>query len=183
MSNPVFRWDDDGKLVVRGVDPWLADILLEVPDLLGPDQPPEVERRLFPKPSDDERILEDWSRLVAPELFALLASAREIVADDLALLSRTTTGPGTGRLEIPRIHVNAWISALNAARLAISTRHGIEETDMREERQPSEWSVREEAIAKTHLLGWIQGLLIHEVAPAPDDDEDDAGERDEAGSA
>ena len=76
MSEPVFRWLDDGTLTVRSVDPWLANVLLEVPDLLGPDQPPKVERRLFPLPSDDEEIQEDWSRLVAPELFALLASAR-----------------------------------------------------------------------------------------------------------
>jgi len=63
----------DGGIAIEDLTPPLVFILLEVPSLLGPDQPDEVKRRLFPDPSDDDEIRKDWARLVQTELYALLA--------------------------------------------------------------------------------------------------------------
>jgi len=163
----------DGSIAVEELTPPFLFVLFEVPGLLGPDQPDEVKRRLFPDPSDNEEIRKDWERLVHPELYALLASAREIVRKDLG---RMVPAGGTCRLEIPAPHVSAWISALNTARLALGAVHGIEDEDdlhpfddPEEEDDDGEEVVeldeRRLAVVKIHLLGELQALLVLEQDP------------------
>lgn len=170
---PRLERQPDGGIAIEDLTPPFVFILFELPGLLGPDQPDEVKRRLFPDPSDDDEIRKDWERLVHPELYALLASAREIVLKDLQKL--VPTG-GTCRLEIPAPHVNAWISALNAARLALGAVHGIEdeddlqpfgddEEDDDENDEPVELDERRLAVVKIHLLGELQALLVLQQDP------------------
>jgi hypothetical protein len=162
----------DGGIAIEDLTPPFVFILFQVPGLLGPDQPDEVRRRLFPDPSEADEIRKDWERLVRPELYALLASAREIVVKDLRKLLPTGA---TSRLEIPAPHVNAWISALNAARLALGTVHGIEDEDDLhpfgdvddddDDDEVVELDERHLAIVKIHLLGELQALLVLEQDP------------------
>ncbi|MHC4547701.1 MAG: DUF2017 family protein [Planctomycetota bacterium] len=177
MIFPRVERHPDG-VVYEDLAPPFALMLLELPGLLAPDPSDEVKRRLFPHPSDDESIREDWERYVHPELWALLASAREIVTKDLGNLAASSSGVGH-RLEIPAGHVNAWISALNAARLALGAIHGIEdEVDLHtfEDEDDEEPDERRIAIAKIHLLGELQALLVLNECPPPQDaeEEDDA---------
>ena len=170
-------------------------ILLEVPELLGPDQPDEVKQRLFPDPGDDEQIRKDWAKYVHPELYALLASAREIVVKDLGNVapSRSDRAFGSWRLEIPAAHINGWISALNAARLALGAVAGIEnEEDLHPELDedfdeatatataPESLDERQITIAKIHLLGELQAMLLFdqtgENETSEDETEDGTGE-------
>lgn len=177
----------DGRLAFEDLAPAFLMLLMEVPDLLKTDeQPDEARRRLFPEPGDDARMQEDWRRLVHPELFALLASAREVVLRDLGGIrpSNPEIGMGTWRMEIPPEHVHAWISALNAARLTLGAIHGIEsEEDLHTfDDEPSEpgdevgaddaepgfdFSERRFAITKIHLLGELQAMLIMDQCPPP----------------
>lgn len=159
----------DGGIAIEDLTPPIVFILLELPGMLGPDQPDEVKQRLFPDPSEDDETRKDWARLVQPELYALLASAREIVQRDLGGL---VSSGGLCRLEIPAPHVNAWISALNAARLALGAVHGIEDEDdlhpfglAEEDDEPVELDERGLAIVKIHLLGELQALLVLEQDP------------------
>ena len=169
----------DGGIAIENLVPPLVFILLEVPGLLAPDQPDEVKRRLFPDPSDDDEIRKDWARLVQPELYALLASAREIVVKDLA---RMVPAGGTCRLEIPALHVNAWISALNAARLALGAVHEIEDEDDlhlfddpdEEDEEVVDLDERSLAIVKIHLLGELQAMLVLEHDPEAGGESDGA---------
>ncbi|MHC4971966.1 MAG: DUF2017 family protein [Planctomycetota bacterium] len=172
----------DGGVAIEDLAPPFVFILLEMPGLLGPDQPDEVKQRLFPDPSEDDEIRKDWARLVQPELYALLASAREIVLRDLGKLAPSG---GVCRLEIPAPHVNAWISALNAARLALGAVHGIEDEDDlhpfgdpddEDDDEAVELDDRRLAIVKIHLLGELQALLVLEQDPeAGGPDRDDQG--------
>lgn len=170
----------DGRLAFEDLAPPFLILILEVPQLLDVDGQPEAARaRLFPEPGDDPRMREEWRRLVHPELFALLASARAIVLRDLRGLrpSPSELGMGTWRLEIPPEHVNAWISALNAARLTLGAIHGIEsEEDLRvgeegpeDEGDPADppEAERRLAVTKIHLLGELQAMLILDQCPPP----------------
>ncbi|MHC4162744.1 MAG: DUF2017 family protein [Planctomycetota bacterium] len=170
---PRLERQPDGGIAIEDLTPPFVFILLELPGLLGPDQPDEVKRRLFPDPAEEDEIRKDWARLVHPELYALLASAREIVRKDLGKL---LPSGGTCRLEIPAPHVNAWISALNAARLALGAIQGIEdeddlhpfddpEEDDDDREEVVELDARRLAVAKIHLLGELQALLVLEQDP------------------
>ena len=157
-------------------------LLMELPELLGPDQPDPVKRRLFPDAAGNEETKDEWRRLVHPELFALLASARGIVTKDLAGLKPSGADPdlGTWRLEIPAAHVTGWISALNAGRLALGAVHEIENAD---DMHPAfdvgdpdgelELDALHVAVVKIHLLGELQAMLIMDHHPSPEIDPSD----------
>jgi hypothetical protein len=172
VNAPELIRTEDGDLVLDGLAPAFVHVLHELPDLLGDDQPDEVKDRLYPLPSGDEDTNEEWRRLVHPDLFALLASAREVILEDLAGFA-PTGGPDAfldgWRLEIPRRHINAWVSALNAGRLALGAAYELGEGDLNDEYVPEEWEERHVAVAKIHLLGWLQQLIIEDQHPPPDD--------------
>jgi hypothetical protein len=117
MIAPRLLRHEDG-VVFEDLAPFYVVVLMEVPELLAPDAPDEVKRRLYPMPSDDADAQEEWRRLVHPELFALIASARDIMRRDLSALEQRRE-PGAmpaWRVEIPAAHVEAWISGPGSAR-------------------------------------------------------------------
>ena len=144
--------------------------------MLAPEQPDEVKRRLYPMPSDEPEHQEEWERLVHPELFALVASARDIVGRDLGGLRPEETG--AWRVEIPREHVPAWISALNTARLTLGATHGVEEEEDLHPEDDDDEEVDEKrlAVVKIHVLGELQALLVLDYCPPPEDEEQEEGE-------
>jgi hypothetical protein len=99
-----------------------------------------------------------------PELFALLADSKRIVEHDLASLAKAKRGP-MWRLEIPAAHVTAWISALNAARLALGALFDVTADDMHPDREPT-YDERGLAILRIDLFAWLQGTLIDAVSSA-----------------
>lgn len=163
MSDPIAVRLPDGSLVLDDLTPWFLAELLRLPVLLDPDQPEVVKRRLYPLPSaSDELSRDDWRRLVHPELFALLASARDVVEADLETLD--LGGPEvTGRLVIPADHVHAWIGALNAARLTLAELNDVGEKEMTAAESGSPQDIDQSkmmAIARIHILAWLQESLI-----------------------
>lgn len=160
MSPPSLTSTDDGGLLLSHLAPWFVSVLLEVPDLLDADQPDAVKRRLYPEPSDDPEQSKEWQKYVHPDLFALLASAREIMQKDLGTLSPMVESvpPGLWEVTMQKEHISAWISALNAARLTLAATHGIEEEDME------------------------AGVLQVEVEPEPDEDDPDPDDAEELDS-
>lgn len=149
---------DDGTLVLDGIPPLLAGFLREIPALLGADQPDAVRRRLYPDPSLDEEVAAEWRRAQHPELFALMADSKRIVEHDLVSLHRPKR-KRSFRLEIAAAHVAAWISALNAARLALGAVHEVTAADMDPGREPT-YDERGLAILRIDLYGWLQATLI-----------------------
>ena len=74
--------------------------------------------------------------------------------------------------------MQAWISALNVARLTLSTRYELEDSDMAEPDDAEDdddsdevFDARRIAVAQVHLLGFIQQMLIEEENPPPSDAE------------
>lgn len=166
----------DGSVRLSDLAPWFVGVLLELPDLLNSNQPEEVSRRLYPEPSDDDEQRKDWEKYVRPELFALVSSAREIVIKDIGTMGPDEEAGGLAlwELHIPTQHVQAWISALNVARLTLSEKFKVHEDDMVEpddedlDPEADEWSEKRFAIARIHLLGYLQQMLIEEESPPPE---------------
>jgi len=172
VNAPELRRTEAGDLVLDHLAPAFIHVLHELPALLDRDQPDAVQDRLYPLPrEDDEEANEEWRRLVHPDLFALVASARDVVVRDLDGFGPADPEAPFGgwRLVIPKDHVQAWLAALNAARLALGALHGLGETDLNDDFVPEEWEERHVAIATVHLLGWLQQLIIEDQHPPPDD--------------
>ena len=171
MIYPRVTRREDGTVAVTGLFPLHVAALTEIPTLI--DKPEgDARRRLFPEPSDDAKQREDWDRLVRPELFALLASAREIVMRDLEGLKRAKplAGVPRWRIAIPAPHVNAWISALNAARLALGAEYGVStEQDLRPDLEEKDGKIeldeRTFAVVKINVLADLQAMLILDGLP------------------
>jgi len=190
MIDPQVTRHADGAVSIEGLFPLHLAALAEVPDLI--DKPEgDVKKRLFPEPSDDATQKADWERLVRPELFALLASAREILLRDLRGVGPAEPLGGVPRwsVTVPAQHVNAWIAALNAARLALGAEHGIEsEEDLRpklEENEEGRIEVDERTLAviKIGALADLQAMLILDGLPEgerpPRPEEEGPGEEEE----
>jgi len=175
----------DGSVRLIDLAPWFVGVILELPNLLDSDQPEVVSRRLYPDPSDDAEQQKDWEKFVRPELFALVASARDIVLNDIGTMApssveaKEATDFSVWQLDIPETHIQGWISALNVARLTLSSRYTIEDDDMLEpdgdidegdgDTGEPEFDKKHFAVARVHLLGWLQQLLIEAESPPPED--------------
>jgi hypothetical protein len=150
----------DGHVSFRGIPTLIANHLLALPDALVDDPDDAVRARLAPPPEDDPARIAEWERLMVPELFRLVASARAVVERDLVLLAQTQDLPGQGRLDIPAAHIDAWLHALQVVRLSIGAAHGLHSLDLDawplEEHDPE----RAKAILTVSILGEIQGLLV-----------------------
>lgn len=124
----------DGGVELRDWPSWAVRVLDEVPVLADPALPRGKARdRIFPAATADAADspgAKEWIRNVHPELFALFASAKEIVVGDLAAADRTKRGK-LRRLTIPRAHVDGWISALQTARLHLAAAFDIDADAMK----------------------------------------------------
>jgi len=150
----------DGKnLRITNIPPFLAGSLLRLGEILAQRDHPDVRGRIFPTPTDDAGINEDWSAYVGPELRHLFVSAGETVTRDLASLQPDSTAPAGQRLTIPVAHRDAWFSAINEARLILGERFGVTEKDMdRGDLDPD--VPKDVALAQIHVLAWLLELLV-----------------------
>jgi hypothetical protein len=143
----------------RDVPPFLFDLLKEI-GTAGASMDPRVEGRLYPSPvdrSDDAMIREDWNAFVQPDLQAGFQAARDTVQADLRGASNDA---GLWTLEIPANHIEAWLNALNQARLAISEENHFGENELAEELSLQPESSRDRALLQMHFYGMIQEWFV-----------------------
>ena len=184
----VFRKGKKSSAVVfEEIEPFFIDILRGLPADADPGDHPAARARLFSAPmseaDDGDEFVDDWDRLVVPEIRDLFLSAREIVTGDLAALPAsglppTTPDPdGYGELfnpvafvpsehslAIPDDHLEAWLRVLNQARLVLGARRGFNETSMNKERPfPPFTAPHERDMFKINFYDDIQQLLMQEM--------------------
>ena len=150
--------ENDGALVIREIPDLLLQLLSEIPEL-GAPYDPRAQARFFPDPADDPKLVEDWKSLIQPELDELFRTARETVEADL----RRAKSDGGGILKIPRNHMDAWLSALNQARLAIAERFGFDENDMSAEPRPDPADPRAMALFRVSFYGFLQECIVRTI--------------------
>ncbi|MCK9588476.1 MAG: DUF2017 family protein [Terrimicrobiaceae bacterium] len=147
---------EEGALDIEGIPPFLFDLLNAIP-LRAASEDPRAESRFFPDPARDELLVEDWKALVHPELHAAFLSAREVVLADLRGASELGEGFS---MQIPANHTDAWLSALNQARLAIAEENRFGEKDMAEEIVPDTSNPRPLALFQISFYGFLQECLV-----------------------
>ena len=158
MTELKVRAVDKKHIRLSGIEPTLAFCLQQVPVILDQRDEPAAHERLFPDPTLGEtKTNEDWREFVAPDLHHLFRSAGETFARDLTgLESESETSL---QITFPSEHLNAWISALNEARLILGTHHGVTERDMN-----CDWTdlpeIKQRDVLIIQMLGWPLQLLV-----------------------
>jgi Domain of unknown function (DUF2017) len=154
-----FYVTSEGKLGLKSIPPVLADILRQIP-FCGDRESDEVESRLFPMPSVDpgeEDFREDWKAYVQPDLHQLFQSARQTVESDLRGLKEEGE---FFELEFPFNHAEAWLNALNQARLALAAEHNFGEKDLSSFGPTVVANERDFALLQIELYADLQHWLI-----------------------
>lgn len=144
-------------IVLDGIPTPVAEILRAIPTWHGGSSEAAGER-IFPSPcrQDIDGMEDDWKAHVQPGLHEYFLSARETVAADLRRMGDSEPF----RLEIPERHTEAWLNALNQARLAMAATHNLTEKELsrRPERVPR--NPRQMARLQMDVLAAIQEWLV-----------------------
>lgn len=151
-----FRRASTDSWELRDIHPLFVSLLTELPKVASRHK--KAQARLYPDPiggEDHTEFRRDWKEHVRPELERLFASSREIVARDLSALG----GNGT-KLVIPSGHLEAWLNALNQARLVIVEESNFSEADLDHREPPDLATRRGMALLKMHFFAHLQELLV-----------------------
>jgi len=146
----------DDALQISDLDPFLAELLRQIPQSTSPDGAPAAEARLFSRPSAEKEICAEWKNYVEPELRRLFRTATETVAADLTQLNGNEKSLRNRTLRIPVEHAEAW---LNTLKLNDHDRSPI-------------GSRRDLGLFQVNFYGFLQEFILRElggqVGSAPD---------------
>lgn len=141
----------EGILRAAAADPW--------------ERCPEGSARLLPPPGSDESLLEDWQDHVQPELREGFGKARSVVEADLSAMTRDKSGEWS--LTVPPEHADAWLTTLNAMRLALASEHGLTEADLAGDEEKVDFSTAKGmALLQVNLFAFMQECLIRAMTGA-----------------
>jgi hypothetical protein len=155
-------------LEVSDLDPFLAELLRQIPESTNPEQVPAAEQRLFSAPADasEQEICAEWKLYVEPELRRLFSSATETVASDLQQLNGTKKPFANCTLRIPREHADAWLSALNQARLVVASKYSFTEGELCDHYRSPIGSRRDLSLFQVNFYGFLQEFILREIEAA-----------------
>jgi hypothetical protein len=161
----IFELTPSGNPCFSGIHPVLADLLQAV--ATDPwERYPEGSKRLLPSPGSDEDLRLDWLDHVQPGLRHQFDVERNMIADDLKAMSLEIGDEGSGqvsesfRLEIPRDHAEAWLTTLNALRLAIASDHDLGERELAAKGPADLSSDRGSALMQVNFYALVQECLL-----------------------
>jgi hypothetical protein len=147
------------RLGLREIPPFVADLIRRIPRW-SDEETEKAEGRLFPAPTrdpDEAELRSDWQAFVEPELHEYFRSTRSVVEADLHGMKADGE---CFALEFPLRHGEAWLNALNQARLALAERHGFDENDISRRGVGEILSERDLALFQIHLYEILQQWLI-----------------------
>jgi len=165
-----FYETDDGRLGIREIPEVVSELLRQIPNWAD-NESADIEERLFPSPATgaaEAELRADWQALVEPELHEFFQSTRQVVEADLRGMAEDDDGLG---LEFSVKHAEAWLNALNQARLALAARHGFEEEDLVGQGPREMRDERDLALFQIHFYALIQHWLL-EILEAREAGED-----------
>lgn len=154
---------DKQTVCVAGLDPFLSDLLQKIADAADPSGNTAAEARLYTTPTNgaEPEFDEEWTELIQPDLREYFATSVEIVQGDLLGFSSAEENPESDELQIPVAHLEAWIHALNQARLALAARHDVTENDMND--LPLGGDVRALSVFQIHFYGFLQECFLRQL--------------------
>ena len=154
-------------LEISELDPFLAELLRQVPDSTDPENDEAANTRLFSLPAEasETELCAEWKVYVEPELRRLFDRATETVAADLAQLDGQTKPFANCTLRIPKDHAQAWLSALNQARLVIASKYGFTEAELSDHYRSPIGSRRDLGLFQVNFYGFLQEFILQELEP------------------
>lgn len=143
---------------IRRIPPLIAEFFREIPRASASEDP-KTDARLYPDAAGEEEpeIREDWRSYVVPGLRETFADARNLVDSDLATLRAEG---GHFSLTVPLGHAEAWLNALNQARLALAAQYGFGEKELADDIPESIEEPRDRALFQIHFYGMLQEWFI-----------------------
>ncbi len=150
-------------LEISDLDPFLAELLRQIPGSANPDGESKAEARLFSRPSEEKELCAEWKSYVEPELRRLFRSATETVADDLAQLNGNEKSFRNRTLTIPFEHADAWLNALNQARLVIATKYNFSDEELNDHDRSPIGSRRDLGLFQVNFYGFLQEFILRET--------------------
>ena len=155
----------DGDSEISDLDPFLAELLRQIPVSADPEGVPAAEQRLFSAPSDrrDTETCKEWKLYVEPELRRLFRSATETVAEDLKQLGGKEKSLANRTLRIPAQHMDAWLNALNQARLALAAKNNFSDLELCDHNRSPVGSRRDLSLFQVNFYGFIQEFILRDT--------------------
>ena len=152
-------------LEISELDPFLAELLRQVPDSTNPEADDTASARLFSLPADqsETELCAEWKLYVEPELRRLFQTATETVAADLGQLNGKAKPFANCTLRIPKKHAGAWLSALNQARLVIAAKYGFTEAELSDHYRSPIGSRRDLGLFQVNFYGFLQEFILQEL--------------------
>ena len=150
-------------LQISDLDPFLAELLRQIPESANTKGVSEAEARLFTQPSGEKEICAEWKTYVEPELRRLFRSATETVADDLTQLNGNEKSLQNRTLAIPFEHADAWLNALNQARLVIVAKYKFSDDELNDHDRSPIGSRRDLGLFQVNFYGFIQEFILREM--------------------
>src|SRR5436305_14797770 len=153
------------EIEISELDPFLAELLRQIPASADPKGTTAAEQRLFSPPAHETEtdLCKEWKLYVEPELRRLFQTATETVATDLQQLSGSEKTLANRVLRIPWKHADAWLSALNQARLVIAAKYNFSDAELGDHfRSPIE-SRRDLSLFQVNFYGFLQECILREV--------------------
>jgi hypothetical protein len=153
------------EIEISELDPFLAELLRQIPASTNPEGTTDAEKRLFSAPADASRkeLCAEWKTYVEPELRRLFRSATETVAADLEQLNGNEKPFANRRLRIPAEHADAWLNALNQARLVLAERYNFTDTELCDHYRSPVGSRRDLSLFQINFYGFLQELILREL--------------------
>lgn len=159
-----FRRSGD-VLELSELDPFLAELLRQIPASTKCDDAAVAEQRIFSAPAqpNEKELCAEWKLYVEPGLRRLFESATETVASDLQQLNGNQKPFANCTLRIPVDHTDAWLNALNQARLVIAAKNNFNEGELCDHYRSPIGSRRDLSLFQINFYGFLQEFILREV--------------------
>jgi len=153
------------QIELSELDPFLAELLRQIPASADPGGVPAADERLFSPPTYEKEaeICAEWKLYVQPELRRLFQTATQTVAADLEQLNGNEKSFVNRTLRIPSKHAHAWLSALNQARLVIAAKNNFTETELNDHFRSPIGSRRDLSLFQVNFYGFLQEFILREL--------------------
>lgn len=156
-----FHLSGKSRLGFRHIHPLLAELVRSLPDVIDPDTLSDAaEHRIYPEPAageDLDDLRSDWKAFVQPGLQEHFRSTRDVVVADLKSL---TQKKDEFEFTIPAKHAEAWLNALNQARLVLAADLNFDEQLLGSTEAPDLSSERGLTAFRINLYAFMQQCLI-----------------------
>ncbi len=162
MTVEVSRTEEGLRL--SRLDLFFVELLRQIPVSADPGDSDAARHRLFPDGSSDPQSNEDWRAYVHPELKELFTTSSETVRDDLENFEQLDDTNENWVFEIPAVHFDQWLNALNQARLALAARFDFAEKEMSQSGPRTIETVRDLSLFQVHFYGFLQECLLQDQA-------------------